>query len=73
MTAIIHHEARHDHLALVFAERERRGMWKPSLFGFSPRGIETRKGGDAAAAPSRSDESPSRRARHNIGGSSNAR
>ena len=72
MTAIIHHEARHDHLALVFAERERRGMWKPSLFGFSPRGIETRQGGDAVAAPSRSDESPSHRARQTIGGT-NAR
>lgn len=42
MTAIIHHEARHDHLALVFAERERRGLWKPAGFAF-PRAIETRR------------------------------
>lgn len=42
MTAVIHHEARHDHLALIFAERERRGMWKPSAFAF-PRAIETRR------------------------------
>ena len=73
MTAIIHHEARHDHLALVFAERERRGMWKPTPFDFSPRGIEARSA-ETRSGSVRQDESPSRRARHTIfGGTPNAK
>lgn len=43
MTAIIHHETRHDHLALVFAERERRQMWRPSAFAFPASGTEARR------------------------------
>jgi len=48
----------------VLARSERRDeegapVW-PLAFHDRPRGIETRQGGDAPAAPSRSDESPAR-------------
>jgi hypothetical protein len=73
MTAIIHHEARHDHLALVFAERDRRGMWKPTPFTFSPRGISA-FGQDRDSGLEAQPASPSRRARHTLfGGTPNAK
>ncbi|MBI0474252.1 hypothetical protein D9601_02585 [Sphingomonas sp. MA1305] len=58
MTAAIHHETRHDHLALVFAERERLGLWRPTAFAF-PRGIEAQSG-ETRQRLDPKDESPVR-------------
>lgn len=45
MTALIVTETRWDHLALVMAERERLGMWRPTPFRFpaKPSRQETSK------------------------------
>jgi type IV secretory pathway VirB9-like protein len=50
MTATIITETRWDHLALVMAERERRGMWRPAPFRFPAQAMSARRAETAKLA-----------------------